>query len=886
MRARTPLLLLALALGASLLLLLLEAGGGGGADGPAPREESAAGRVRAAAPASGGGTPPPPAAGRVELEAGPESLVQRARGLEVEGIPAFRGRVLLPGGEAAAGTTVHAWGIPGLALAVDPDDPTRRPVVGFEGLTDAEGRFAVPEAPRDGLHYLIRISRAELAPLLLYNLPARPGRTRELGDLVLGPGWAATGQVLTPEGLPVAGAVVVPLPEPEGALVAPSVQSRIRPLPGFETRTGADGRFRLEHLPPGPVRFEARAPGFATGRSAVARALEGEELSGIPIEVEPATTLSGLVLDPGRQPVPGARLRMELGGNRFEETVSGEDGRFRFEAPEEAELVLLRASAPGFWPMSDRLDEEERLLPVELVLKPLAPVTGVVVDAAGGPVAGASVALVLARRSRIAGDPALEPAIARARTAEDGAFALEPDLSRTWNRRFQVLAWAEGHAPALSATILFREDDEEPPAPLRLVLEAGLRVTGTVLSAGGSPLAEARVHLRRLNAQRPAGPTRIVRVPVSRRNGTLVRSATTGSDGRFAFEGLEPGDYRIEAHHPGHSPGETGEFALLDGPLDFAVELPPPSSILGRVQGDLSLFGQLRVTASSPEADDLDTTLASDGSFRFEGIAPGTWSLVLREVDPAFGSNLWNLGAGEGLARLDGIQVAPGETRSVEMVLDLSERAVVHGILRRNGEAAPDLAVFLIPQALEGPGASDARMRFRAVQRWIRSTTTDWSGRYVLAGLEPGDYWLVVQRRGAWPEGLLDGTPAGPAGLTRLPLELQPGSQERRDLDLVLGSLEGQIVQAAEDGGERPLGRGRLTLKAAPGREGIAGRRVPVGRDGRFRAGDLPAGGWVIEYRNGRLGVQGLEVTVPPGGVERVRLRAETLPTVPVQPIR
>src|SRR5687767_12663945 len=66
-------------------------------------------------------------------------------------------------------------------------------------------------------------------------------------------------------------------------------------------------------------------------------------------------------------------------------------------------------------------------------------------------------------------------------------------------------------------------------SPATAAAQQGPVVTGVAADSTGAPLAEAQIDL--------FGPVR--------------RAARTGDDGRFAFEGLAPGEYRLVAVRAG-----------------------------------------------------------------------------------------------------------------------------------------------------------------------------------------------------------------------------------------------------------------------------------------------------------------------------------------------
>ncbi|RMH02585.1 MAG: carboxypeptidase regulatory-like domain-containing protein [Planctomycetota bacterium] len=871
MRAAMPrkilLPLAVLILGALGLLLLSGPPGGTGGAGeaetavPGPTPDPA-GDARPTAETGGGGG----SGTRVQLAPDTRTADRRE-----EGIPSFIGRVLLPDGRPAAGATVEAWGMSGWAVMLDP----RRPVLArFREECGPDGRFALPEVTRDGLRFLLRARTEELPFVELANLPVLPGRTRDLGDLRLRPGFEVRGVVSGPAGEPVRFGRVVPVPELDSAAFPVGRLQTAPALPGYEAATDAGGAFVLRRLPPGRYRLRASGPGYVEGLSAAVKAGPGETVSGIEIQLAAASVLTGFVLGPDRQGVGGAALRFEAEGLILS-GESADDGGFRFDVPEGIERARLRAAADGWFPASVVLRGDELRLPVEILLQPMPPLAGYVQDEAGRAVAGAEVRLIELSRSRDpSGDPSRLSAAAATVSGGDGTFQLQPAVSRTWERRFRVVAWSEDHAPGWSETVTLAENATEPPPVVAVTLPPGRVVTGRVELPAGGPAAGARVHLRRLLASRPPG-RRPAMGADSRRRSTIQRTTSAGPDGRFRFTGVAEGDYRLEAFLPGFSPAEDEDFTLLPGPpVERLLRLRAPAALEGEVVGDLDLLGRLRVTVARSGTDPLDAAVDDRGRFALPELAPGAYDVELREVDPALGAATFLFGSGRPLARLAGVEVVEGETNFVTLQVDLTDRAALRGQVTVNGEPRAGMGVFLVPRDL---GAMrDPRLGWRTIARRLRSTSTDFRGEYRLAAIDPDDYWVVVQPPGRMPNAIFRGDgpdtgPPGPTGLARAEVRLGEGNERRLDFGLQLGGVRGIArVAAGDDGRLRPVPRGSRIVLEPVGRPGVAPQVVQVGRGGVFTTEELPAGDWRLSIRIRGAELRDLSVLVPAGAFAEV----------------
>lgn len=879
---RRVLVLLVVLLAAALGFLFWSGPPEGGRDGDAPNgAEAAAGAPDATAGLTAGPTGAgEPDSGRSALAASAAGTPLPAAELEL-GIPSFVGRVLLPDGAAAAGASVAAWGMSGLAMFLDPANAENPPLAAWEVRCDREGRFRLPEPPRDGLRFLVRAQTPDLPPLELANLPAMPGRTRDLGDLRLRAGFSVAGTVSGPGGEPVAGAVVVPVPEFDSAAFPIARLQDLPPLPGYQATADAGGRFTLERLPPGRIRLRAAGAGYVEGLSAGVKAGPGQTVSGVEIQLEVSYPLTGMVLDEGLLALAGARLRLEAEGVELE-TASGDDGSFRIDAPAGIDRSQLHAAADGYWPATRSLRGDELRLPVEIVLPKLPPITGYVQDAGGAPVAGAFVKLVALSRGRDSDvDPARLDALAEGRSAADGTFQLEPAMTGTWERRFRVAAWAEQHAAGWSSVVSLDEQNLRPPPPVEVILQPGLGIDGVVLGPDGAAAAGARVHLRRLTANRAGGARQPLGAPTRRRS-TIWRAANAGSDGAFLFAGVPVGDYRLEAYLPGCSPAEGEDFALLPGrPHHAVLQLLPPSSIEGVVEGPRAALGPLRVIASRGGVDDLDASVDGNGGFRIADAPPGEYQVAVHEVDPALES-FFLFGSGEPLAVELGVQVEAGAGAWVQLVVDLEDRATLRGRVTVNGGPAPGMSVYLVPRDLGG--MNDPRTGWRNVARTLRSTTADFQGRYVLAALDPADYWVVVDHPGRRPGGIFrfgdeGGDNAGPTGAACDEVRLAGGQESVRDFDLLVGGVIGRArYPIGAEGRLVPAPRGSRGTLSPLGMSGVAAIDFAIGQGGSFRIPLVPAGAWELRLASREATLGGQQILVPSGADAEVDLVMEPRP--------
>ncbi|WP_225826745.1 MFS transporter [Streptomyces naphthomycinicus] len=276
------------------------------------------------------------------------------------------------------------------------------------------------------------------------------------------------------------------------------------------------------------------APATATATAtlpltAVATAAETGTPGGTPVH--------GFVRGAESAPVPQAAVTLiSLSGRQLGRSVAQADGSYAIGAPGAGSYVLI-ASADGYQPQASTVLVGEDALAYDILLSGTSGLTGVV-RAAGSalPVKDAMVIVTDVR-----GD-----LLATAATGEQGDFALADLVPGT----VTVAVNASGFRPRalpveVGATGVTRVEVD---------LDAGSRLQGVVRAPHG-PLADARVTL-------------------VDQAGNVVGTATTGTDGAYAFTDLDGGEYTVIA--TGYPPVATALTVAGPGVDGHDIELAHP----------------------------------------------------------------------------------------------------------------------------------------------------------------------------------------------------------------------------------------------------------------------------------------------------------------------
>ncbi|POX38279.1 MFS transporter [Streptomyces sp. Ru73] len=272
----------------------------------------------------------------------------------------------------------------------------------------------------------------------------------------------------------------------------------------------------------------AAADAGAPAAAAVPEPAPAAVPAALPASAGPLTGpgVTGQVRDGQGDPLAGAAVTLiDIGGRQLGHAGTAQDGSYALAAPGAGTYVLI-ASSGTRQPQAATVVVGDEPIQFDLALKGAAGLTGQVRDSRGAaPVPGA---LVVATDLR--GD-----VVATAVAGDDGGFVFGDLVPGSYT----LAVSAAGHRPAaLQAEVGSGEANwyEARLAPCA-------RVTGTVRTPKGEPLADARVTLLD-----PAGNT--------------VGSVITGADGAYAFTDLDGGQYTVIAS--GYAPA-VASLRLEDG---------------------------------------------------------------------------------------------------------------------------------------------------------------------------------------------------------------------------------------------------------------------------------------------------------------------------------
>ena len=450
--------------------------------------------------------------------------------------------------------------------------------------------------------------------------------------------------------------------------------------------TAADGSFQIDGLAAGETRLLTRKPEeFINDMRTVTAP------GNVIVEIQRGGGIRGRVVDKSTgSPVTtfqaGTARTMTVGGmarNMGSQTLdfTSDDGSFNLaNVPSGATTLVV--SAPGYAAARLNVTVEEGKVhdAGEVQLETGAILTGRVTGPSGSAVPNVTIRPVA---GLMGGGGSASP---MARTDERGEYKLEG-------------------LPSGDETILFAHDDyvstrkrvnlEGREMRLDVQLGKGVRITGSIVTESGAPVAEAAVE-------------------AISSSGTF-EAAKTNASGVFEIESAAPGRYRFAAHKSGYAQGTVEDFDVTSG-APLRIVLSAGGTIYGRVLGlSERELPRAEVQAYTGPRNNMTARVDAQGNYRLEGASIGTV-----EVSASIGGPNGYRSSSEKT-----VEVTAGGSHQVD--LEFRGSAVVNGRVIRNGAPLPN-----------------AQVTFGGMTQGSAATRTDDRGAYTVS-VDEGEYDVVVR---------------------------------------------------------------------------------------------------------------------------------------------
>jgi len=486
---------------------------------------------------------------------------------------------------------------------------------GFARSDEGGGRFTLRDLGAGS--YLLQVRAHARGEVTLPGVRVAAGRTTDVGVVTLVGGGVVAGVVVDADGSGVPGAAVH---------LEKDLDMQLGQL---ETQTASGGGFELRGVPPGRINVMVDHPAFATPKPVVADVDPEKDPTPLRIVLTRGARLEGRAQRRDGTPFAGARVRVssvDVSGGSEPAPVAA-DGTFVVDhLPPGRATVRLTAVMPqdpsGAGPRTVMLGvatqevdlREAETSNVSFLLRDVV-VSGRVTRG-GQPLPGVSVTLTGgeggmsawygpgAGGQASAGGPL--PLVAT--TRDDGGF----ELVVFSPGRYRVSLRALGSSQAYAGRFLEVPDVERYEAELEV---GATQVGGIVVDReNGQPLSRVVVEGTSTGAGGP--PRRAM--------------GETGADGRFTLS-VDPGEVRLEATAEKYKPASAVLNVGADGLSDVRLDMERGLAITGRVvdeagrpQGDVAIQG---VDAAGHALVTSMTYSLADGSFRIDGLEPGSYTL-------------------------------------------------------------------------------------------------------------------------------------------------------------------------------------------------------------------------------------------------------------------
>ena len=419
-------------------------------------------------------------------------------------------------------------------------------VRGEPAITDKQGRYTLEVGV-----YKSRWLQAAATGYLAGRGQMRDSESGEAPAIALTPSAALTGKVVDEAGKLLEGVAIDLRLHPQSGQQLASVRHMRQE--GWRGRTSRRGAFRVTGLP-AEIGYELRltAEGFAPQTLSLDPLEAHESRPELEIVMRPGRLAFGRVVDADEAPVAGAQVSLKAPpptddlrvrmysrqsiGDEDEAPIHFTDAEGRFEI---ADLAVgrydLEVRGTGYAPAKVpgvRVDDGDGQVDFGTVMLVVgASIEGRVTDPDGGAIAGAEIFVDIGQRGLMIMSGSTGQEEAKTQTAADGRFIVS-DLMP--GQLVTISVTKKGFGAESMASL-------KPPIeePLAIVMRPAGRILGRVVDGRGEPIRGANVmaSLDHRSIAQVAG--------MQRRRPTW---ASTGADGRFLIEDVEPGQLQVRVN--------------------------------------------------------------------------------------------------------------------------------------------------------------------------------------------------------------------------------------------------------------------------------------------------------------------------------------------------
>lgn len=551
----------------------------------------------------------------------------------------------------------------GFSFDIDPEDMDFLGMSSTQGrrsaMTDGQGRFAIPSLSTGTYRFTAR--HPDMAKSSAKDVVVAEGQPIPPIEIALDGGGAIEGSVTGLMQRPLPDAVVAAFSMQSGTLRSAS--------------TDKQGAYRIDGLPPGQYavfksRMDERADNIplelmSNMRLKTVTVKQGKTARlDIQDEKENGVRVHGVVREKG-VPVPRALVTM-LGTDRdgflgmgVRADAADDAGRYELVGLEPGSYVAQISrfqGRPVQTSMTIEVPEEQFDFVLDLDL-PSSSVRGRVLDSRGQPVANVQVSLG-SDSSQLGGADGLigmiaQGGLSQGRTDDNGDFELRSVSAGTYRLRAGQRNGpgrgrrggddaAQKHGTAELAGVVV--DGATDVDGLLVTVPLAGTITGIVVDGSGAPVKGAEIHYAETSRKKQKEGSMLASL-----FGMQAAPITTGDDGRFAIEGIDPGTYDLRVDTEALEAGrlqdvQLGEAASVDVQLRIVrgakirvratnvdksnIPLAWVSLYDGSGKAVVSRISTLSVMKRLMASKD---EVANSGWYEFGSVPPDSYTLVIAE---------------------------------------------------------------------------------------------------------------------------------------------------------------------------------------------------------------------------------------------------------------
>ena len=566
---------------------------------------------------------------------------------------------------------------------------------------------------------------------------------------------------------------------------------------GDSASTDDNGRFTLLlHLD--ETGLEILARGFLQSTQQIDPTVGGDLGDVVLAEAE---VVEGIVYSPDGKPVSGARItanQVRQGGRNRRRGGSStawskSDGSFRISFPRPDSQWRLTASFPLLLASEElTIDPQgQNTTGVKLMLRWGAVVSGIVTGE-GMPVPDATISFQTGGRGWNQNNRST-------RTDETGHF----QISGLVEGKFSIRASAQGFGDTLLSDQLIRAD-EQLRIDLKLLRETTL--SGIVIDQRGAPVNGAQLSVSDSTGAR--------------------RGGLTGLDGYFSIDQLAPGLVDVRCDSSGYLRTQLREIDPVHGPIEIVLEQ------------EFSLRGVVVDLETGEGIQRARVSVRSESSIEQGRNSRGRWDRSNREgefkVDGLSANQYQVSAAADGFVTATfSVQIPSADTdESILIRLDPGGRVIVD-VVDQAGTMVKgaNLRATLLEENPAENSSADSNSR-RGSNRSAANTTTDDTGRGILAGLLDGFYRVSIDHSMYIPTQSVAVVKKSD-GSARVRVVLERGA-----------SIRGQV----RDSSGTLLQGGRVSARSP----GLPRRNGEIDPSGNYSVSGLSAGSYDVIYESRR----------------------------------